>query len=57
MQSYDKPAASRNVNTSATLPTKVNVPLPGTNTNQTPYSGGMSKTPAGFGGGLINGKV
>jgi hypothetical protein len=39
------------------LPSKVSVPLPGTNTNQTPYKGGTAKTPPGFNAGLINGMI
>ena len=40
-----------------TLPAKVSVPVPGTNTTQTAYKGGMAKAPAGFNNGLINGKI
>ena len=39
------------------IPGKVSVPMPGTNTNQTAYKGGMAKAPAGFNNGLINGKI
>ena len=39
------------------LPSKVSVPLPGTNTTQTAYKGGMAKAPMGFNNGLINGKI
>jgi len=38
-------------------PGKVSVPMPGTNTNQTAYKGGMAKAPVGFNNGLINGKI
>jgi hypothetical protein len=31
--------------------------MPGTNTTQPAYKGGMAKTPAGFNNGLINGKI
>lgn len=67
-QSYSNPA-SRNVSIAAgkiggnqtqgagTLPSKVSVPVPGTNKTQTPYKGGTAKTPGGFNNGLINGKV
>jgi hypothetical protein len=68
MQSYENPK-SRNVSIAAgkvggnqtqgagTLPSKVSVPMPGTNATQKPYKGGAAKTPAGFGGGVINGKI
>jgi hypothetical protein len=39
------------------LPGKVSVPMPGTNTTQPDYKGGMAKAPAGFNNGLINGKI
>lgn len=39
------------------IPGKVSVPMPGTNTNQTAYKGGMAKAPTGFNNGLINGKI
>jgi len=41
------------------LPSKVNVPLPGTNATQKPYKkeGGACKAPAGFKSGLIPGKI
>lgn len=39
------------------LPSKVNVPLPGTNATQPAYKGGMAKTPTGFNSGIINGKI
>ena len=67
-QSYSNPA-SRNVSIAAgqvggnqsqgagTLPNKVSVPLPGTDKTQSKQGGGVAKTPAGFNGGLINGKV
>jgi len=40
-----------------TLPSKVSVPLPGTNETQPAYKGGMAKTPVGFNNGLIAGKI
>lgn len=40
-----------------TIPSKVNVPLPGTNKVQPREGGGMRKAPAGFNNGLINGKI
>ena len=39
------------------LPSKVSVPMPGTNTTQTAYKGGMAKAPMGFNHGLIAGKI
>jgi hypothetical protein len=39
------------------LPSKVSVPVPGTNTTQTAYKGGMAKAPMGFNNGLIAGKI
>ena len=39
------------------LPSKVSVPLPGTDKTQPAYKGGMAKAPAGFNNGLINGKI
>jgi hypothetical protein len=40
------------------LPSKVSVPLPGTDKTQPAYKGGGSyKAPAGFNNGLINGKI
>lgn len=39
------------------LPGKVSVPMPGTDTTQPAYKGGMAKTPMGFNNGLINGKI
>ena len=39
------------------LPSKVSVPMPGTNTTQPDYKGGMAKAPTGFNNGLINGKI
>lgn len=68
MQNYQNPQ-SRNVSIAAgkvggnqtqgagTLPSKVSVPMPGTNATQKPYKGGTAKSPAGFGNGLINGKI
>lgn len=40
-----------------TLPSKVSVPLPGTNETQSKQGGGMKKAPAGFNGGVIPGKI
>ena len=40
-----------------TIPSKVSVPLPGTNATQPEYKGGMAKAPMGFNGGLIPGKI
>jgi hypothetical protein len=31
--------------------------MPGTNTTQPEYKGGMAKAPVGFNNGLINGKI
>lgn len=68
MQDYSNPK-SRNVSVAAgqvggnqtqgagTIPSKVSVPLPGTNANQTPYTGGSAKAPAGFNNGVIPGKI
>ena len=39
------------------IPGKVSVPMPGTNTTQPEYKGGMAKAPVGFNNGLINGKI
>jgi hypothetical protein len=39
------------------IPGKVSVPMPGTNTTQPAYKGGMAKAPVGFNNGLINGKI
>jgi hypothetical protein len=40
------------------IPGKVSVPMPGTNSTQTPYKKHHTcKTPAGFGGGVIPGKI
>jgi hypothetical protein len=39
------------------LPSKVSVPLPGTNTTQPAFKGGMKKAPMGFNNGLIAGKI
>jgi hypothetical protein len=39
------------------IPGKVSVPMPGTNTTQTAFKGGMAKAPVGFNNGLINGKI
>jgi len=40
-----------------TLPGKVSVPMPGTNTTQPAYKGGTAKAPMGFNNGLIAGKI
>jgi hypothetical protein len=40
-----------------TLPSKVSVPLPGTNATQPTYKGGMKQNTPGFQGGIIPGKV
>jgi hypothetical protein len=40
-----------------TLPSKVSVPLPGTNATQPAYKGGAKPAPVGFNNGLINGKI
>lgn len=68
MQDYGNPK-SRNVSIAAgkvggnptqgagTLPSKVSVPLPGTNVTQPAYKGGMKSTVPGFQGGVIPGKV
>jgi len=40
-----------------TIPSKVAVPLPGTDATQPAYKGGMAKAPMGFNGGLIPGKI
>lgn len=68
MQDYSNPA-SRNVSVAAgkvggnqtqgagTLPSKVSVPLPGTNETQSKQGGGMKKSVPGFGGGVIPGKI
>lgn len=68
MQNYENPQ-SRNVSVAAgrvggnptqgagTLPDKVNVPLPGTNTTQPAFKGGMKQSVPGFQGGEIAGKV
>lgn len=39
------------------IPGKVSVPMPGTNTTQPAYKGGVAKAPVGFNNGLINGKI
>lgn len=57
-QSYSNPP-SRNPATAAggTIPSKVSVPLPGTNETQRPETGGVKPSPAGFNSPLINGKI
>lgn len=71
MQSYEKPSAQRNTfragdagptgsNQSqgkGELPSKVSVPLPGTDKTQPSYKGGMKGNIPGFQGGEIPGKV
>jgi hypothetical protein len=39
------------------LPSKVSVPLPGTNKTQSTQGGGMKKSTPGFNGGVIDGKI
>jgi hypothetical protein len=68
MQDYGNPK-SRNVSIAAgrvggnqtqgkgELPSKVSVPLPGTNETQKPYKGGMKSNVPGFQGGVIPGKI
>lgn len=59
MNHYGNPK-SRNTSSAAgkgALPNKVSVPLPGTNTVQPAYKGGMKKAVPGFGGGVIPGKI
>ena len=40
-----------------TLPSKVSVPLPGTDKTQPAYKGGTAKAAPGFNNGLIPGKI
>lgn len=69
MQDYGNPA-SRNVSIAAgrvggnqsqgagTLPSQCSVPLPGTNSTQPPYKGGMKASVPGFSNaGVIPGKI
>ena len=59
MQDYSNPK-SRNTSKAAsgTIPSKVSVPMPGTNKTQPKQGGGMKKSVPGFtGGGVINGKI
>lgn len=68
MQDYSNPK-SRNVSIAAgqvggnqsqgkgELPSKVSVPLPGTNATQPAYKGGMKGNVPGFQGGIIPGKI
>ena len=68
MQDYSTPS-SRNVSVAAgrvggnqaqgagALPSKVSVPLPGTNATQPAYKGGMKASVPGFQGGVIPGKI
>lgn len=39
------------------IPGKVSVPMPGTNTTQPAFKGGMAKAPVGFNNGIIPGKI
>tara|TARA_R110002126_G_scaffold291526_1_gene453400 strand:+ start:628 stop:861 length:234 start_codon:yes stop_codon:yes gene_type:complete len=39
------------------IPGKVSVPMPGTDTTQPAYKGGMAKAPVGFNNGIIPGKI
>lgn len=39
------------------LPSKVSVPLPGTNKTQSTQGGGVKKAAPGFSGGIIDGKI
>jgi hypothetical protein len=39
------------------IPGKVSVPMPGTDTTQPAFKGGMAKAPAGFNNGIIPGKI
>jgi len=39
------------------IPGKVSVPMPGTDTTQSAFKGGMAKAPAGFNNGIIPGKI
>jgi len=67
-QSYGNPK-SRNVSIAAgkvggnqtqgagTIPSKVSVPLPGTNATQPAYKGGVKQSVPGFQGGIIPGKI
>lgn len=68
MQDYGNPK-SRNVSIAAgkvggnqtqgagTLPSKVSVPLPGTDKTQPAYKGGVKSSVPGFQGGIIPGKI
>ncbi len=39
------------------IPGKVSVPMPGTDTTQPAFKGGMAKAPVGFNNGIIPGKI
>ena len=39
------------------IPGKVSVPMPGPNTTQPAFKGGMAKAPVGFNNGIIPGKI
>ena len=39
------------------IPGKVSVPMPGTNTTQPAFKGGMAKAPVGFNNGILPGKI
>lgn len=53
------PTGSDQMQGKGTLPSKVSVPLPGTNATQKPYKreGSAPKAPQGFKAGLIPGKI
>jgi hypothetical protein len=51
------PVGSNQTQGKGEIPGKVSVPMPGTNTTQPAYKGGMAKAPTGFNNGLINGMV
>lgn len=53
------PVGSNQTQGKGELPSKVSVPLPGTNATQPAYKkeGGNVKAPTGFNNGLINGKI
>lgn len=53
------PTGSNQEQGKGVLPNKVNVPLPGTNSTQTPYKkhGNTAGAIPGFSGGVISGKV
>lgn len=57
MQNYDSPKSRSDSKSGGALPSKVSVPLPGTNTVQPAYRGGMKQNVPGFGSGLKPGKI